>query len=618
MLHILLCAVLILCMTAGTAVISIADDAAYTSVRKRVTTGSGQTREVFVSGLKGSNTDYTLDRIAASFDGEEPLKLEDEAYVDAEKWDLSLTDRGSPGDFDTGQCWAASASNMLEITGWHKRFTYPEGMESFQSEDDIFRYYNLSFSNAGNNIEKGIDWIFMREFADDSDTAHANPLDTRSGGLMPRVVSTLMQNKYDLTKDPKNISVLEKIAPASGESGTGQSVFQGSIGTIEEGSVLSRSSHSVNVSGLISDPDASDPGSRYKAVIITDSDNDAKAGEGSMERFKELEEKLKEAYEVMDIQKIERLSQQILDLQYADKKDYTNSMTVYPLRQIDCRTADGKAAVCWEIVGYDESAETPWIIYSVNELQYPSDELINEITETEGSANVLTDPDLLISSSYMTGSKDPYITPSDARRNEVRSYGYGKPVYLNYFIGNAGYVDLDEEYLRNKGAGPIRPELRWVVRDSKGNISATGTDHAELPLTAVEGTFMTQSRVLKLNDAAGGTASLKPGVYTVTLTYNESRSIPEAYYRNNRPHTLSFTIKGGGKPSGGGDDIDGKDKTPSGGSQDRADKTVRADTGDDIHEVLIWLAAADLAALTIIIILLIRNKRTYKRMEETK
>ena len=59
--------------------------------------------------------------------------------------------------YDTYHCWAAACSNMLWISGWAEGLTNPITRQPFKSEDDIFEYYNVSFSDQGGDSDRGID-----------------------------------------------------------------------------------------------------------------------------------------------------------------------------------------------------------------------------------------------------------------------------------------------------------------------------------------------------------------------------------------------------------------------------------------------------------------------------
>ena len=71
--------------------------------------------------------------------------------VDAEKAHSKPTD-----DYpysDDLLCWAASTSNILELSGWGKE-------AGFSSEDEIFAYFEKHFTDVGSTQTRGLKWFF--------------------------------------------------------------------------------------------------------------------------------------------------------------------------------------------------------------------------------------------------------------------------------------------------------------------------------------------------------------------------------------------------------------------------------------------------------------------------
>ena len=87
----------------------------------------------------------------ASFIHEFPNGTTAHNLIDAEK----LADAN-----DSELCWAATASNMLWLTGWVKDVTNPQTGEAFKSEDELFQFLISNYTNSGSRDYFGIKWVF--------------------------------------------------------------------------------------------------------------------------------------------------------------------------------------------------------------------------------------------------------------------------------------------------------------------------------------------------------------------------------------------------------------------------------------------------------------------------
>ena len=183
---------------------------------------------LIMSGLKEGNKEALLNALAQYFDpdGDKGVKVVDAAFADAEKW---CDDDGDPTAYDANQCWAASASNMLWVSGWAQKFVNPATGANFASEDEVFSLFNTSFTDRGSEVSSGIDWFFMGEYYASDIGSHASLIDKQTGGYMKSFVSTLAQHRYAMKEDDGYISQLERI-DASSES---PAVFQLSLGSID-------------------------------------------------------------------------------------------------------------------------------------------------------------------------------------------------------------------------------------------------------------------------------------------------------------------------------------------------------------------------------------------------
>ena len=218
-----------------------------------------------------------------------------------------------------------------------------------------------------------------------------------------------------------------------------------------------------------------------------------------------------------------------------------NSCTVYPLRYI--RDINNQA--CWEIVGYSDPEEEYWepeILYSINELPIPSEILTQMFWEETGSLDHMNDPDLTLDTLFMTsdpeGFTDPYVGRIQETGNAVvTEFPYGAAVRLNYFVSNRGRKSIDAD------SDVQRPSLTWkVTRDSDGEVVSEGTHMCELPILAGYECGSDKPNLITINEYYGQILPLDPGEYTLTAELNSGQSVREAYYRNNQPRILRFTV----------------------------------------------------------------------------
>ncbi len=480
----------------------------FVSVNENFVTDNGAYR-LTMTGLKENNKNAVLEAFMANFDpqSKKAIKLTDSSFADAEKWDNDpmIFDY----EFDAAQCWAASASNMLWISGWTKGLADPKTGLPFESEDDIFAYFTSNFSDSGSDVDRGIDWFFMGEYYVSGASRHASlkEQDDASQGLMKSFVSSLAQKRYDLAVSPQDISELERFD----QSCDSPAVFQGSIGPLSEG-VLTSSMHSVTLAGVVTDPSAENLKDKYKAVIIIDSDNDAVPDEKATDHdHPSAEQKLLE------------------------RSQRPNSYTVYNLRYC----IDEEGTPYWEIVGYDK--DESYALYSVNALSLPDDELIAEYTETEGTKNVFEDVDLTMDIAFTTGNDDPIMMPSTNHIKESTKtvFKAGEPIRIDYFVANRSGIPYDESY-----EGFCGVTVNWrVVRKSDNAVAAQGADMFDKQLYQRSAV----NQLLTLCDENGDLLRLETGDYSVILTLNEDRAVKEAYYKNNTETVLDFTVLTGDK-----------------------------------------------------------------------
>ena len=84
---------------------------------------------------------------------------------------------------DSKHCWAASVSNMLELTGWLPAAVEPDTGRSFTDEDDLFGFFNRAFINfKGAYQAAALEWAFTGRITRDMES----PVDFAMGKLFPQ------------------------------------------------------------------------------------------------------------------------------------------------------------------------------------------------------------------------------------------------------------------------------------------------------------------------------------------------------------------------------------------------------------------------------------------------
>lgn len=489
------------------------------------TTADG-TFELVMCGLKEENRAALVEALEEHFvvGWHVPLTFVDEAFPDAEKYDTfpAVNNLTGEGFYDSNHCWAASASNMLWVSGWAPRLVNPKTGEPFSSEDDVFEYFNASFSDAGGEATSGIDWFFMGEYflVSYGRDAHLFKVNNPDDGLMKDFVSTLAKDNLILAEptggQPELIEEVLRVGPGAEDP----AVFEASIGSLKEGAVHA-SSHSVTVAGVIVDRTAKELADRFKAIAIIDSDNDSVPSEAMG--------KGSDSYGYGPS----------VEVKNADKEARPNTVTFYGLRLIE----DAAGIPCWEIMGYSMDAEghngEPTILYKMVALPLYDEQLPKLYSEAEkggGTATVAENVDLAVEIAYTTDETEPIVNlyGFNARDHTVTEFEQGAPITLSYLVQNRSGVRLDEAYA---GQGWFTTDWK-VIRDSDGTVVAQGQSICELPPY-----WPSQvNYVTALNADGDEVAVWAPGAYTAVLEVNADRSIAEAYYLNNLPVEVRFVV----------------------------------------------------------------------------
>ena len=465
-------------------------------------TVDGKELRLVATGLTEDNKDAFVKAIEDNYslDDNTPLYIHDDAFVDSEKFDTSIPFN------DSGLCWASSCSNILWLTDWAQNYSDPLTGKAFTSEDDLFDLYTESFINKGAVTDAGIEWFFNNLFFMSGAGNHTFPLnqDNPALGVEKGFVASRIIDVYDVTNDSSAISkLLDLDRESENACGAGLAIGNASDENIE------MSTHALTAEGIIYDPNEQDLASRYKAIILIDSDNDADA------EF-ELDTEAP-----LDREKI-----------HDCKSARPNSYTVYDLN--NKTLGDGHNV--WEIVGYGSDPTYPYIIYDIISLPLYDPELIAENTETEGTKQSSENVDLVIDYMFTTNRSEPMMLPYKemVENDATRYFGQSDEINLNVFIGNKAGAPLTEDY----ADGNTITFDYTVTNKADGSVVSTGSEK-------LSGDIYNNSEtafLLHLNSKDGKTEEWAPGDYTVTLTINADRAITESYYLNNEDESFDFTI----------------------------------------------------------------------------
>ena len=577
------------------------------SIDEDFTTADNKTLKLTMTGLTDANKGKMLKELRESFrdsgeGADEPIRVVDDSFIDAEKWDVYAKPLPEYSEYyygyDTYHCWAAACSNMLWISGWAEGLTNPITRQPFKSEDDIFEYYNVSFSDQGGDSDRGIDWFFMGEFCQKGFSNGSHTMHDPSGGLMTSFVSSVAQRQYDLVENPSDI---ERMLRVYDPDPADRSVFQVTPGSLDAGE-LSTPLHAITGIGLITDPEAGSMAEKYKAIVLIDSDNDAKSSEEERAEWEAIMRKF-EGTEPFS-QESNAVMSELVQHMNSGKEIRPNSYTVYKLRY----STDINGTPYWEIVKYDESNTTA--LYNLDELPYPSEKVLADCEEKAGTKNVNLEVDLTLDELFTTSNAesvpDPFTPPAAAAKKD--EFGQGDPVNINYFLTNRSNAILDDSY----PSGNVVAVDWTVTRDSDGSTVASGSTSQEFNIYSKTET----GAMLYLNKSGSGYEKWQPGAYTVTVSFNKDRKILESYYRNNFDRTLHFTVTEKAAPEDtddGSQDSDSPQKD-SGPQKENVKKTADTlknpvRTGDEANPAL-WMLTAVLAAAAFAVIITIKIRRS--------
>jgi hypothetical protein len=476
----------------------------YTSEYRKFTSKKGEL-ELLLTGLTKESTAYVLEAVK-NYDPSAGgiFIFEHTDFVDAEKWNTYAETVYETND--SNQCWTAAASDLLWISGWATGYNNPLTGQPFSSEDDLFRYFNEKISNRGGEFSAAVNFFFTGEFCPNWNSAHPAMLNalepSEEDGIIKNFVSTNAVKEYNLINDITQIEQLMNMNMRSGSP----AVFQASIGFMSDNALRS-SDHAVAVVGLIIDPEAKTPAERYKAIILSNSDDDAYPDDDTIDPENVSEEQ-----------------------RYAEKASRPNCYAVYNL----ALSEDSTGTKYWELKDY--SPENRTALYSVSALPLPSDKVLTENRETEGTCSAINDPDFVPGPLFTTANTESVQDPFFFNREETIKtvFKAGEAINLNFFVSNHGFGTFDDEYRKDKSLS-----ADWKVIAADGSVIAQGTMICNKPVhTGIDAGYL-----VNLNLADGKIVTWKAGKYTISVNVNPDHSIMEAYYLNNGEAVFEFEIK---------------------------------------------------------------------------
>lgn len=229
------------------------------------TVSEADNTHAFLTGLSESNVAMVQDAVIEAVRQHTTMDLEDLAFIDTEK-------RYIAGDGDDLLCWAASASNVLQYTGWTVPLAsaHPDEAGNFANADRLFDLYAEHFTDNGGLATIAYSWLFngtnMMQTSDDS--THTNVKDYgESGAYLSDYNATRLVDTYDMS----NHRVFANAAQAL-NSGSGVSM---GISWCDENGESLGLGHGITLWGYVWDADyAASDASCYQAVVVSDSDSD--------------------------------------------------------------------------------------------------------------------------------------------------------------------------------------------------------------------------------------------------------------------------------------------------------------------------------------------------------
>ena len=432
--------------------------------------------------------------------------------MDAEKQNLFTPPECDTGEApqimsDTELCWAASASNALELSGWGRAMTKlnPEKVD-FKNEDDLFAYFAGNYMDYGNKSIEGEKWFLNGiHYEEDVNTESGEVLfggfswlgaqlwEKGSGGLMKEVcAATVVSQDYDIACSGVRHHVTQKgLNQAADDLEKGYGISVG----VEFVNMLG--GHDICMTGSIRSLTPQGPGD-VMAVFLADSDNDAAT------------------YDYDDHEAEEKAG---------PREKRVNSFEMYPIRVENVADSDMVT-----LGGFWMHPETLTMISDIMSIKPYSDSIPKE---TLGTKDVYASPDLV--------STEIVMGVNYFRQDETT---VGIPFRICADVSNQSYVRLTNE-------PSATVTIRYLI-EKNGVLCDTVTKDITL-----EG-----KRLLPLSRGRDGSEILytftEPGVYDIgveILSVRDSNgNIHEAYVMNNTLRFARVTVNPVSPPPQTGDE----------------------------------------------------------------
>jgi len=414
-----------------------------------------------------SETETTVSGAIFDFltNGEEELEyLHSRTFIDAEKY--SIVYEG----YDQNYCWAGTASNLLWLSGWGK------AVLEYGNEDQIMSDFHDKFYDEPNEPVNAINWLFDNYLSLD---VSINPNSTIMGKATSVCISEAISSYENTVNALDNLASLADIANRS---------IAIQCRWTEDGH-FADGSHWLTAVGVVMDEAATNLTDKFKAIILADSDDTP----GKSTTCPSTEES------------------------YNQRKDTVN---LYKISRITTTIVDGLK--CWSIPGYDDA-----VITGIESILNYSEQLKENITETHGTTNTVSDLELL-----------DYF-------EEIYTYGENAETPQETFSGEPGNLRVGYMNSSSKSCQNIEVPIKVTIYGMDGQQISS-----KVYYVAVENLEKNSNGYFDIN-IDDFKNELDAGEYrlgAVINPYGVDGYLQEAYYLNNKEIYCCFTLteeKGG-------------------------------------------------------------------------
>ena len=415
---------------------------------------------VLLRGLTEDNKVNTMllidEHIQRIFAENKHMEITGTTFVDAEKFSV-----GTQG-YDSQHCWAATASNILWLTGYAQKAVNPQTGTYFKSEDEVLSYFSANFTDFPGAPSEGVDWFmkgtsaYSNEYQNMKGIAHW--IDPNSGGLLKNAIQSPSMNElWNHSKEPGakgNPNAISAVLDVCA-MGTGVLIKW------YENNQISSSAHWMTVVGAIIDEATDVLANKYKGLILADSDSDPAHTEGNLNL------------------KATSAAQKL-----AEKSKRENAYTAYKLEFVPGLNGNG----AWRLVGFAENNNRIAVITHLYSL-------LDSDKQPEGAGGEPYDGIDLIDKSFLETSSDESCQAQSTtvahedKETFVVTDGQNAIVIAKEDIFNAlSEADLETSENIAKLLGYMNDNNAAIFARSKGIVSAGNGDsyvaYLKTPATA--------------------------------------------------------------------------------------------------------------------------------------